>query len=108
MHTTSCITVIVTEHVYINKPASFFPRPSHRRLFTVYKNGERSGQLYRVNDVNVYLGSRGEEVFLTELEAFSCSVVPNTQKTYHSLFDEEHMDEKCTLLTRDSFPSPLS
>ena len=60
MHTTSCITLIVTEYIYTNKPASFVPRPSHCRLFTMYKNrGERPGQSYHVNDVNVYLGSRG-------------------------------------------------
>ena len=48
------------EYIYTNKPASFVPRPSHCRLFTMYKNrGERPGQSYHVNDVNVYLGSRG-------------------------------------------------
>ena len=51
------------------------------------------------------LVAEGWEVFLAELEVFSCGVIPNT---YRSLFRmKEHVDEKCTLLTRDSL-SPLS
>ena len=65
-----------------------------------------------MNYVNVYVGSRGVGGGGgggTELEAFCCSVCPSTRVSNIQLIvqDEEHMDEKCTLLTRDS-PSPLS
>ena len=43
------------------------------------------------------------------LRPICCSVCPSTRVSNIQLIvqDEEHMDEKCTLLTRDS-PSPLS